>query len=161
MSRLAVIAIFALMLLHTQPAWSVLDISVTGGGWSPSIGVGDLQAGAGSDLVSTYQSVANLVGISISGAAGVNDSWRIDVRRTDVMWGNRLTLFLQRTGTGIGSGSVTGGNTFQAITDTDATFLSGAGDLSNIPVQLQLQGVSLQVPPNAYLTTITYTVVDL
>lgn len=161
MSKLAIIISLCSMFLCTQHAKAMISIAVSGGGWSPSIGSADLQAGAGSNLISTYQSQPNLLGITISGTTGIADTWRVDVRRTDSVWNGLFILSVRRTGDGVGGGSVTGGDVFMAIANTDAAFFSGAGDLSNIAAQLQLQGVSLQVPPNTYSTTITYTVVDL
>ncbi|HYE77629.1 MAG TPA: hypothetical protein VEI97_06560 [bacterium] len=130
------------------------------GDWAPSIGAGDLQAGAGSDLAPTYESSASQVALDITATAGDGDSWRVDVRRTDADWPAAFTLAVRRTSDGMGSGSINGGDMYLTITESDQPFFAGAGDRLNIGAQLRLGGVSLQVPPGIYGTTLTYTLVD-
>jgi len=134
-----------------------IDFMATGE-WSRTIGAGDLQAGAGSDLVSTYESAETAALLTISNTGGA--LWRVDVRRTDTTWHGNFTLLLRRTGDGTGGGPISGGTAYQAIGETNAEFFSGTGDRTNIPVQFKLAGMSVQVPPNTYATTITYTVVQ-
>jgi len=136
-----------------------IDIAVTGP-WSLTIDEDDLIAGAGSDLISTYESNTDQVSIVISNTTGNDDNWRVDVRRTDTTWHSDFVLSIKRTGDGTGGGSITDGTTYQQVGTTNSEMFSGAGDRSNIPIQLQLGGVSLQVAPDTYSTTITYTVVD-
>ena len=138
-----------------------IDVTIFGSGWSPSIGVVNLLAGAGSDFISAYDNSSNPGTITISGTSGDSDAWRVDVRRTDGIWHGNLALSAKRTGDGAGPGSISGGETYQVVATTDSAFFSGAGDKGNVPIQLELGGVSLQVPPGNYSTTITYTVVDL
>lgn len=154
----AIISGLVLILGVVTPARAI-DITVSGD-WSRTITASDLQAGAGSDLASTYESASNQASITISGTGGNTDAWRVDVRRTDGTWHANFTLSVQRTGDGSGAGSISGGTAYQAITTTDASFFSGAGDRSGITVQFKLQGMSVQVAPATYSTTITYTVVD-
>jgi len=137
-----------------------IEITATGP-WSLTIDADDLVAGAGSDLVSTYESNADQAVIVISNTTGNEDNWRVDVKRSDTTWHNDFVLSVRRTGDGTGGGAITGGSGYQAVGTADSAFFSGAGDRSNIPIQLQLSGVSLQVAPNTYSTTITYTVVDI
>lgn len=147
----------ALMLSLLAPSYAA-DISVTGD-WSRTIGTGDLQAGAGSDLVSAYQSDADAVLLTVWNTGG--GAWRVDVRRADTTWDTDLTLSVRRTGDGTGGGTIGAGTTYQAIAETNAEFFSGSGDRSNVALQFNLTGMSLQVPPDTYVTTITYTVVDI
>ena len=137
-----------------------LDITVTGS-WSRTIDALDLQSGAGSDLNSSYESAADAVSINISATTGASDAWRVDVRKTDTNWHNNFYLYVQRTSDGTGSGSISGGGSYQEITDTDQSFFSGSGDRSDIDFQLKLTGVSLQISPDTYTTTIYYTVIDI
>lgn len=137
---------------------AVISITVTGS-WSETIDASDLQAGAGSDLNSTYESGSSQVSIDISGTAGGGDDWRVDVKKVDTIWHGNLTLWVKRTSAGTG-GSVSGGTFYQPVGGTDSSFFNGSDDVSGIEVQLQLTGVSVSVPPNTYTTTVTYTVVD-
>lgn len=153
-------ALIVAVLLLVAGQFSEAEISIDAtGGWSRTITAADLEAGAGSDLKSTYESAAD-PSLTISGTAGNDDAWRVDVRRADTDWHSNLTLSVKRTGGGTGGGSITGGTAYQAIGTSDAEFFSGAGDRSAIPLQFKLEGMSLQVPPDTYSTTITYTVVD-
>jgi len=137
-----------------------IDLTAAGS-WSRTITASDLQAGAGSNLVATYASGASQVSLTLTGTTGADDNWRIDVRRADDLWHNDFSLSVRRTGDGTGPGTIIGGDVYQAITLTDASFFSGAGDRAGVTLQLQLSGLSVSVPPATYLTTITYTVVDV
>lgn len=133
----------------------------TAGSWTRIITTSDLQGGAGSDLIASYTSAVSEVSLSITGTTDAADNWRIDVRRTDDTWHDNLTLRIRRTSDGIGPGFVTGGDAYQAITLIDAPLFSGAGDRTGVTLQLQLSGMSVNVPAATYSTTITYTVVDI
>ena len=52
------------------------------------------------------------------------------------------------------------GLTYGEITDTDTQFFTGQDDRSNVDCQLQLEDVSVQIPPDTYTTTVYYTVSD-
>jgi len=136
-----------------------IDISAVGS-WSDTIDASDLQAGAGSNLIDTYESVAGATVLTISNTTGNTDNWRVDVRRTDTAWHSNLHLYVKRTSDGSGSGSISGGLSYIEITTIDSQFFLGAGDRSGINLKYKLTGMSVSVPPNAYSTTVTYTVVD-
>lgn len=155
----AILILLIGLILLCSKAEAPISITVTGD-WSETINASDLQAGAGSDLISTYESVSNAVSIDISGTAGVSDNWRVDIKKVDSVWHNSFHLYVKRTSDGAGSGSVSGGASYQEVTDIDQSFFSGDNDRSNINVQLKLDGVSIQIPPDNYATTIYYTVVD-
>ena len=148
------------LILLCSKAEASISITVTGN-WSETINAADLQAGAGSDLVSTYESSSSAVSIDISGTAGVGDNWRIDVKKVDsAVWHNNFRLSVKRASDGAGAGDISGGNSYQEVTDIDQSFFSGDNDRSNVNIQLKVDGVSIQIPPNNYTTTIYYTVVD-
>lgn len=138
---------------------SAIDISVTGN-LTRTIDTSDLQSGAGSNLISIYESVSDHGLMTLSNTTGNADNWRVDVRRSDTTWNGNLVLFVKRTGDGSGGGSISGGSGYQQITALDSQFFSGSGDRTNIPIQLKLSGVSITIPPNTFSTTVIYTVVD-
>ena len=127
------------------------------GNWSETIDASDLTAGAGSNLIDTCQSAADAVSIDIAATSG---NWGLDVKKITSNWHNNLHLHIRRTSDGTGSGTISGGNSYQEVIDTDQDFLSGSGN-TNVNVQLQLTGVSIQVPPGVYTATVWYTVSDL
>jgi len=135
--------------------WAV-NITITGS-WAETIDASDLQAGAGSDLIDTYESASNTVAIDII----TPTNWRVDVKKSDTNWHANFQLYVRRTSDGSGSGSISGGTSYQEITDTDQSFFNGTLDRSNITGQLELTGVSVQIPVDTYTTTVYYTVVDL
>lgn len=137
-----------------------IDLSVAGS-WTPLINADTLISGAGSNLTSTVTSTADLLSLSIANTSGDSDNWRIDVRRVDLNWDPRLHLSLRRSSTGIGPGTVADGESFLELTNLDATLFSGAGDRAGIGLQVKVEGLSVQLPPDSYSTTITYTVVDV
>ena len=135
--------------------WAI-TITVTGN-WAETIDASDLQAGAGSDLISTYESASNVGIVDISSTAG---NWALVIKKTDTNWHGNFHLYVKRTSDGSGSGTISGGTAYQEITDLDQSFFSGSNDRSNINLQLKLEGVSIQVPPDVYTATIYYTVSD-
>jgi len=153
--RYVVLALLSSLIFRGGICWPI-SIIVTGN-WYETIDASDLQAGAGSDLISTYESASDTVSIDISSTAG---NWGLDVKKVDDNWHSNLHLHAKRASDGTGSGTISGGDAYQEVTDTDLSFFSGSEDRSNVNVQLRLTGVSIQVPPDAYTATVYYTVSD-
>lgn len=144
---------FAATLGASWNAWA-LSMSVSGG-WTRAINAFDLVGGAGSDLNATYASAADAVLLSIAQTGG--GGWRVDIKKQDGTWDASLLLSARRTSSGTG-GSVAGGDAYQQVTDTYATFFTGSEDVTDVNVQLRLSGVSVSIPRAAYTTTVYYTV---
>lgn len=140
-------------------AESAISITATGD-WFETIDENDLIAGAGSNLKNTYTSDGNATVLGISGCSDAGDAWKMTVKKTDTKWNAKFTFSVKRTSDGSGNGSISGGGSFILVEDNDKDFFSGAGDRSDINVQKQLGGVSLQIPPDTYSTTIVFTVTD-
>jgi len=157
--RIFIIFLLAPLFFVPQTAHAGISIKVTGN-WSETIDKNDLLSGAGSDLQSTYTSVSGQISIDISGRIGVSDAWRIDIRKVDNNWSNNLHPYVMRTSDGNG-GSVSGGTSYQEVTDINTPFFSGSGKVRGIKVQLRLTGASIQIPPSSYSTMLYYTVVDI
>jgi hypothetical protein len=85
----------------------------------------------------------------------------VDVKKSDTNWHANFQLYVRRTSDGSGSGSISGGTSYQEITDTDQSFFNGTLDRSNITGQLELTGVTVQIPVDTYTTTVYYTVVEI
>ena len=151
-----VYVIIALLLCFVRAGVFAIVITVTGS-WSETINENDLQGGPGTDLVSTYESATNEVVIDID---DTSSTWKVEHKRTDSTWHANFTLSEKRTSDGSGPGSVSGGTSYSTIGTTDTQFFTGSDTRSNIDVQLQLEGVSVQIPPDTYSTTVTYTVIE-
>lgn len=153
--------VFLTFLILFVPETLTAAISITASGsWSETVDALDLQTGAGSDLVSSYESPSTAVTIDITGTTGNGDNWRVDVSKTDATWDGSLLLDVKRTTSGTGTGSISGGTSYQEVSGTDQSFFSGSGDRTDLKIQLQLRGMSVQVSPDTYSTTVFYTVVD-
>ena len=164
MERLAGVSI-AVVLFAVFPAaqTSRAAISITAAGsWVDTIDENDLAGGPGSDLIGAHESAANQVSLGITGTTGGTDRWRVDVRRVDTTWHTNLHLHLRRTSNGSGPANrISGGTSYQEITDIYRTFFSGRGDRLGIDVQLRMTGVSVAIPAATYSSTVYYTVVDI
>jgi len=134
--------------------WAV-RIRVTGG-WTEIIDFNDLQGGPGSDLISSYESLVDAVDIDITGAG--NQAWQVDIRRVDANWPPAFILEARRTSS---HPDVYGGTAYQQVTTFDQLFFYTnvrSNNARNIKIQYRLSGVSVQVPPDTYATTVYYTV---
>lgn len=147
-------AIFLILILPTLASAS--DITSTGDWTGLIINSGNLSAGIGSPLTATYESTATQITLDIANTLG--NPYDVLIRRSDINWHTAVILSARRTDDGIGPGTVSGGLAYQAIDTVDAVFFSGTDDNSTIHVQLQLTDVTVQVPPDTYSTTITFTV---
>jgi hypothetical protein len=151
----------AASLLLWGASWAAISISAIGA-WSETVDEADLAGAPGSNLITTYESATDQVSLDISEttAAPPPDTWRVDVKKTDTTWHSDLHLYLKRTSDGTGPGTIMSGGSYQEVTDTYTSFFAGANDRTGINVQLKITGVSVNVPADAYSTTIYYTVVD-
>jgi hypothetical protein len=157
--RIFIIFILAPLFFVIQTAHAGISITVTGN-WFETIDKNDLLSGAGSYLQSTYTSASGQVSIDIIATKGINDAWRIDIRKLDNNWNDNLHPYVMRTSDGKG-GSVIGGTSYQEVTDINTPFFSGSGKVKGINVQLRLSGASIQIPSSSYSTVLYYTVVDI
>jgi hypothetical protein len=157
-SKIGIVLLIAAALISAEGVWAAVSISVTGS-WFETIDETDLVGGPGSDLKSTYESAADQVSIDIVGAG--NKNWRVDVRKVDTDWHSSLGLYVRRTSDGSGRGQITGGTSYQQLSDTYQQFFSGHRNRREINVQLMLDGVSAELECGDYLTTVYYTVVEV
>jgi hypothetical protein len=153
------IILLILCLLSMSEA-EAIDIAATGG-WTETVDASNLISGAGSNLTSTYTSPGNATTITLTNTKNKNDNWRVNVRRVDSTWNSNLTLYVRRTSNGTGAGGISGGTTFIQILSSDQQFFSGSGDRNGISCQYRLTGMSINVDPGTYSTTVIYTMVDI
>jgi hypothetical protein len=156
--RLSIVAWWSVAVVCASTAGAI-DIT-TGGGWTETVDQTDLTSGAGSDLNDAYESLATASSVNVTTTTGDSDNWRVDVRRSDAGWHGDLSVYISRTSDGTGTGSISGGTTYMVVGASDTAFFSGAGDRTGIDVQYKVTGMSVQVDPASYGTTITLTVVD-
>jgi len=119
----------------------------------------NLQGGAGTDLVSSYESASNAMRIDIMDALDT-DTWTVNINKIDISWHDSLHLWARRTSNGEGNGAIDGGVSYQEITNIDQIFFTGSAQRQFINVQLKVSGLSVHIPTVNYSTTIYYTVID-
>jgi hypothetical protein len=156
--RTTAIMLMAAALIFSEGVWAAVSISVTGS-WFETIDATDLVGGAGSDLRSTCESAADQVAIDISGAG--SKSWAVDIRKVDTDWPSGLGLYARRTSDGSGQGQVTGGTSYQQVSDTYQEFFTGDDNRKGINIQMMIDGVSAEMPCGNFLTTVYYTVTEV
>lgn len=131
------------------------------GFWTEVINASDLVAGAGSDLTSQYENSSGTTTLRIFNTGGISGAWRILARRSDGTWHGNFVLSVRRTTNGNGQGNVTGGTSYIPLTTLDTEIFSGNGNVNNISVQYKLTGMSKNVPPNTYSSSIIFTLLLL
>lgn len=156
-----------LLVAGLVPAFCLAQIEVTPAtGWNVgTFGAAQLTGLPGTNFTSTQTSASNLLTINVTRWPTGDWSWRVDVSKADTTWNGAMTLWILRTGNGTGTGtgaSISGGNvSFQQITGTATSFYTGRRDRTGVTAQLELRGLAVTVGPNAYSTTVTYTLVQL
>ncbi len=115
---------------------------------------------AGNDFSYEYTSNPAQVYLSATTSKGKgngNFRWSFSIHKEDIFWDAALQLFVKRTGNGNGGGFIQGGTAFQEISNNDNFFFSGKKSRADIPLQFQIQGVSVLIPSGNYATSVVYT----
>ncbi|MEA3500749.1 MAG: hypothetical protein U9R41_07025 [Candidatus Marinimicrobia bacterium] len=143
--------------LTIWPNWGNIDI----------IGNWDIINISENDIINSneVESADNFVYLDVSGFScnwWFCDNWRIDVKKTDINWNENLVLSLKRVNDGHAdnNGEINGGTNYQIITNSNQLFCEGEGDRKRIYLQNKLGGLSYQIPPDTYSTTIQFTIID-
>ena len=132
--------------------------------FSKTTSVNDLAGSAGSDFDNQYFKSGETGDITISAVdIGANVFWQVYVRKADSTWPSTVKIFVKRTsvGTGVGSAYTTGGDTNQEVTDSDELFFSGRKECSSIDIQISLEGASVILNANTFMSQLIFTLVLL
>ena len=138
------------------PDGRAITVSVTGN-WTLVIDTPDLIAGPGSDFNPQYLSAVDQVIVAVS---STGKAWAVSIEGAFTYWHGDLSLDVHRTSEGSGSGTISGGTGWQQVTTSSQQFFDGSKRRTDVNVQYRLNGMSVQVPPDTYSGTITYTVVE-
>ncbi len=149
-------SILRLLLACLALAWrSPAADLVTDGNWVESINGSDLVSGAGSDLKSQFESVSGVTSLTISNAPG---AWSLRVQCAGSGGHKDVTVYVKRSSSGTGPGSISGGTAYMALTGSGAELFTGTEARSGISLQYKITGLSRRVSPATYLSSITFTV---
>ena len=138
------------------PESRAIQVTVTGD-WTLIIDETDLIAGPGSDLNPQYPSASDQITVDIT-STGKN--WTVYIQGSVNNWHSDLSVYVRRTSDGTGNGWISGGTNWMQVTLGSQQFFQGRRRRLGINVQCGLTGMSIQVPPDDYTGTITYTVVE-
>lgn len=151
MRPIILITTFALCLAATAKAGDL----VSSGDWSETITAANLASGAGSDLTPQIESVSGVTTLTITNAPG---AWSIVARRSSTTWHADLAVSVKRVSDGSGTGTITGGSAYLELSGSDVEIFTGSDDRSDISLQLKLTGLSKDVAPDTYISSIVFTV---
>ncbi|MFL9834826.1 hypothetical protein [Chryseobacterium terrae] len=154
---------FALLFIFFCELKAQRTLTVTGTNWAvtaPSI------TEAGSNYSGTYESSANQILLMASVPLALS-SGKVSVHyESNPTWNSNLILRTKRTGDGTTICvlcTITGGTAYQTITLTDVelfriTAVLALGSYSNIPIQVQLSGISVTIPAANYNSKLVFTI---
>lgn len=115
--------------------------------------------GKNQGLESSLLSPADAVSLSIHGAG---QRWKLVARVMDQeMIPRGIQLWVRRTDDGMGPGDITGGLFLAQLGAHDKTIFRGVGDISNIPLQFRLTGITPKTPEFSFNPEILFKVVDM
>ena len=153
---------FIIPLLILLSAFSVKSQSLNiTGSWSifvPSSSISEV----GNDYNTTLTSSLNQTLLDIS-VPVTNVSWRVDVHKQDSFWNASLILWVHKTGDGLGvlGSSIlpVGFTSYQQVSNLEQLFFTGTKNHINIPVQYEIQGLSVLIPSENYNMNVIYTLI--
>lgn len=132
------------------------------GSWSVSVPSNTISE-AGNDYNINLTSMTNQTILDIN-VPVMTTSWRVDANKQDSFWNNSLTLWIRKTGDGIGvagsSISPIGAIPFFQLANMGQSFFSGVKNHVGIPIQYEIRGLSVLIPTSTYNTTVVYTITE-
>jgi hypothetical protein len=163
MKKRVLYLLFALF-SHASHAQPPKRVTVTGS-WTVTV-PSSLITDAGMDYTQTFISATNQSLLDFK--TGLAPSYTIFVQKMDTDWHPNLSLWIKRTGQGNGSGGrtipMTGGENFMQVTNSPQPFFYDASNSThnrnNVPIQYQIQGLSVIIPVKSYSTTLMFTISD-
>jgi hypothetical protein len=132
------------------------------GSWSVSVPSNTISE-AGNDYNMNLTSMSNQTILDIN-VPLTTTSWRVDVNKQDSFWNNSLTLWIRKTGDGVGvagsSIAPIGTIPFFQLANMGQAFFSGVKNYVGIPIQYEIRGLSVLIPASTYNTTVVYTITE-
>lgn len=132
------------------------------GSWSVSVPSNTITK-AGNDYNMNLTSMTNQTMLDIN-IPLTTTSWRVDVNKQDSFWNNSLTLWIRKTGDGIGvtgsSISPLGTISFFQLANLGQPLFTGIKNRNSVPIQYEIRGLSVLIPSATYNTTVIYTITE-
>jgi len=143
--------IITLFLLQSVSAQSINII----GQWNYTIPSSAITE-AGEDFIGTYESSVNQIYLNVTH----NHKWAVSVNKNNILWNDNLQIWIHRTGSGYGRGNIKGGENYIDIPNFAVDFVTGNKEQYDVPIQLQMSGISVTIPANNYIAEIVFTLTD-
>ena len=147
------IAFTILTLLFFQSVYTQ-SISITGQ-WNYTIPATDITE-AGEDFTGIYTSSVNQVYLDVEH----NQKWAVSVQKNNIDWDDNIHILIHRTGKGYGIGNIKGGQNYIDIPNNETGFVTGNKEHYSVPLQIQIQNVSVTIPAHNYIAEIVFTLTD-
>jgi hypothetical protein len=129
---------------------------VVGGSLSKTFSNADLVGGAGTDFENQWENSADELYLDIDGESS---SWTISVSKTNGPWNPHLSVSIKRIDNGLENNpTLAGGMSYLPLFDMSQIFYTGTGSASQVRHRFRLSGLSVQVPPGNYYTTVMFTI---
>ena len=155
--------LFIVALIFIKQGFSQ-SLTVTGS-WTTSIPSTTIIE-AGLDYTSGSSDISSASQSLMTVTTAKNTNAFVYVQKSDISWDTRLTLSVERTGTGTGNNgfSTTNGTVNQAVSNVPQYFFqinpAGGTKVSNIPIRYTITGYTVLLPVKSYTTTVLYTVTN-
>jgi hypothetical protein len=118
---------------------------------------------AGNNYNMSLTSLPNQAYLDIANA-NTNTSWTVSVSLQMPMNGG-LELFIRKTGDGTGTTGSSilpvGTNPYIQLSTMPQIFFQGVKNITNIPIQCEIRGISVTAPATTYSTSVVYTITAL
>lgn len=125
------------------------------GSWVETITAANLVAGAGSNIQSQIESIPGVSSLTVSNSPG---TWTVRARLSGSQSYESVSVYVKRCSSGSGGGSISGGTAYVQLSGSDTEIFSGSEPRSSITLQFKLTGLTRNIPPATYLSSIIFTV---
>ncbi|GLU56137.1 hypothetical protein [Dyadobacter frigoris] len=154
--RLLILLIFAVNFV--TKAQGITITSATSWTVSP-LSSANIITKAGKDYAGFETSPANQTLLKLTGTVLCS----INIQQvTGANWDSNLKIYARRSGAGTGLAILLGGGSYQLVTTSSTQLFTAALGIllgkEDIPIQYQIQGLSVLLPAKSYSTTIMYTI---
>lgn len=158
MKSLFKLLIIGIILITNSTAYSISLLLK--GSMSYYVDISHLTGEAGSNLKTRYTTDSNAVEIKVQ---STKNDWMISVQLVTGYWHPDISVGIRRTSDGWGdiNSWVYGGMEWLTLDQTSKTFFLGSQRRAGLYIQGEIDGMSLNVPPDSYSCAVVYTIVEI
>lgn len=105
------------------------------------------------------QSMPGSAALSVVNAGNTREQWGIEVKIQGSPLPEGVKLWVRRSGSGHGAGWIRNGLGYIPVGESPVLLFSGTGDRMQVPLQLQIAGITPRTPGATIRTSLIFTVV--